>query len=157
NPELKIIISNTTEAGIVFDPEDTDKDLLSGSFPGKLTALLYRRFSFFEGDQAKGLVLIPCELIENNGGKLKETVLQYARLWNLPWCFLDWIAHQNIFCNTLVDRIVPGFPETNTEDIQKKLGYKDELMVMAEPFHFWAIEGPAPVQAVFPADTIGLD
>src|SRR5690606_30107702 len=77
-PELKIVISNTTEAGIVFDPNDTDKDLLPGSFPGKLTALLYRRYSFFKGDQEKGIIFIPCELIENNGGKLKETILQYA-------------------------------------------------------------------------------
>lgn len=157
NPDLRFVVSNTTEAGIVFDPKDTDREQAPLTFPGKLTALLYRRFVYFEGKGDKGLILIPCELIENNGIKLKEAVLQYADLWRLPEEFTRWITDRNIFCNTLVDRIVPGFPEEDSETIQQSLGYKDELMVVAEPFHFWAIEGPASVAAEFPADTVGLD
>ncbi len=157
NPDLRFVISNTTEAGIFFDPNDIDKEVVPGSFPAKLTALLYRRFTFFDGSKTKGLIIIPCELIENNGGKLKEAILQYADLWNLPQEFINWMEDHNIFCNTLVDRIVPGFPPENTKEIQDKLGYKDELMVMAEPFHLWAIEGPESLEREFPAGELGLE
>lgn len=157
NPDLRFVISNTTEAGIFFDPNDIDKKVVPGSFPAKLTALLYRRFTFFEGSKTKGLIIIPCELIENNGGKLKEAILQYADLWNLPQDFINWIQNHNTFCNTLVDRIVPGFPQENTKEIQDKIGFKDELMVMAEPFHLWVLEGPELLEREFPAGEVGLE
>lgn len=156
NPDLRFVISNTTEAGIYFDPNDIDREKTPGSFPAKLTAFLYRRFTAFEGSKGKGLIIIPCELIENNGGKLKEAILQYIHLWNLPHDFLSWIENHHTFCNTLVDRIVPGFPQENVEKIQNSLGFRDELMVMAEPFHLWAIEGPESIREEFPVEKIGL-
>jgi len=157
HPDLRFVISNTTEAGIYFDPNDRDREITPGSFPAKLTAFLYRRYTYFKGDKEKGLIIIPCELIENNGGKLKEVILQYAGLWNLPQEFVSWIEDQNPFCNTLVDRIVPGFPQENVRKIQETLGFKDEMMVMAEPFHLWVIEGPTFVEEEFAAGNIGLE
>src|SRR5690606_17848421 len=157
NPELRFVVSNTTEAGIYFDPNDIHSEAVPASFPGKLTALLYRRFVHFERKNDKGLVIIPCELIEDNGIKLKNTVLQYANLWNLGEGFIQWIDDHNHFCNTLVDRIVPGFPQENAEEIQKKLGFRDEMMVMAEPFHLWVIEGPSLLEKEFPVGKVGLE
>lgn len=157
NPELRLMVSNTTEAGIYFDLKDEQPGMVPISFPGKLTALLYRRFLVFQGDPAKGLIHLPCELIEQNGQKLKETILQYAHLWNLGTPFENWINDHNIFCNTLVDRIVPGFPRENAQEISEKIGFKDDLMVMAEPFHLWIIEGDPSLEREFPIGETGLD
>ncbi|WP_194976563.1 tagaturonate reductase [Aquiflexum lacus] len=156
NEDLKFVVSNTTEAGITFDSNDTCFDSLPLTFPGKLTALLYHRFKAFSGDPSKGLVMIPCELIDKNGIQLKSAVLDYAKLWNLPTSFANWINDRNVFCNTLVDRIVPGFPKDNIVEIQNELVYKDNLVVVAEPFHFWVIEGPENLQEIFPARKAGL-
>lgn len=156
NPYLQFVISNTTEAGIAFDAADQHMDSLPNSFPGKLTALLYHRFTHFGGAPDKGLYLIPCELIEKNGEQLRDTVLAYARHWNLPDAFTAWVEEHNSFCNTLVDRIVPGFPKENIQEIQQQLGYADNLVVKAEPFHLWVIEAPAAVKAAFPAEEAGL-
>lgn len=156
NPELEFIISNTTEAGIAFNKADTDINTLPGSFPGKLTALLYHRFTFFNGAPEKGLNIIPCELIEKNGDKLKEIILEYIKVFNLPDEFREWIIANNIFFNTLVDRIVPGFPKDNIKEIQKQLDFEDNLVVKAEPFHLWVIEGPESVRTKFPVDKAGL-
>ena len=155
-PSLKFIISNTTEAGIAFEEGDTTPDTIPNSFPGKLTALLYHRFKHFNGAADKGLNIIPCELIDKNGAALRETVLQFASHWNLPQEFSKWISDSNIFCNTLVDRIVPGFPRDTIKEIQQDLGYEDKLVVKAEPFHLWVIEGPASVKADFPTEKAGL-
>src|SRR5690606_33910375 len=95
NPDLRFVVSNTTEAGIYFDPNDIKSEAVPNSFPGKLTALLYRRFTHFRGKEDKGLIIIPCELIEDNGGKLKNTLHQYAELWNLGEDFLQWIDNHN--------------------------------------------------------------
>jgi tagaturonate reductase len=157
NPDLRFVISNTTEAGILFDPNDKEREVVPGSFPAKLTALLYHRFNHFGGSKTKGLIMIPCELIEENGVKLKKAILQYGELWNLPQDFAQWLEDAFIFCNTLVDRIVPGFPEENTDTIQERLGFKDELMVMAEPFHLWVLEGSASLENEFPAGKLGLE
>jgi len=158
NPELEFVISNTTEAGIYVDDKDTDYQNCPRSFPGKLTALLYRRYTNFFGATDKGLTIIPCELIEDNGGKLKAAVLQYSRQWNLSEDFDSWVESSLTFCNTLVDRIVPGFPDENSREIQKELGFEDKLMVVAEPFHFWAIEAPASLKDSFPVGKVkGLD
>ncbi|MBT1685803.1 tagaturonate reductase [Dawidia soli] len=156
NPDLRFIVSNTTEAGIAFHAPDADPDTLAESFPGKVTQLLYHRFQTFHDDAEKGLILIPCELIEKNGDKLRETVLQYADHWKLPAAFKQWIQTANTFCNSLVDRIVPGFPKDTIHEIQQAVGYTDNLVVTAEPFHLWVIEAPTSVQQAFPADQAGL-
>lgn len=157
NPDLRFIISNTTEAGIAHSKTDRLEDSPQKSFPGKLTALLYRRFQTFEGDLDKGLILIPCELIDRNGDNLKRIVLQHANDWDLDNGFVDWIEKANIFCNTLVDRIVPGYPRDKVETLTQELGYKDNLIVEGEQFHLWVIEGPESIQQEFPAKECGLN
>jgi tagaturonate reductase len=157
NPDLRFIISNTTEAGIAFNEKDTTPEILPHSFPGKLTALLFRRFQFFNGASDKALTIIPCELIDKNGDELRRVILQYIQHWNLPAEFRQWITNHTTFCNTLVDRIVPGFPKETIREIQQQLGFDDNLVVTAEPFHLWVIEGSEQVKHNFPADKAGLD
>src|SRR5688572_2576571 len=157
NPDLEFIVSNTTESGIAFNSSDSDPAVLAESFPGKVTQLLFRRFKYFNGDHKKGLILLPCELIEKNGDTLRKVILDYAKLWNLGNDFIQWINSANIFCNTLVDRIVPGFPRDTIQEIQATIGYEDNLVVQAEPFHLWVIEGPAIVQQQLPTAKAGLD
>lgn len=157
NPSLRFIVSNTTEAGIAFNPSDTRPDVLADSFPGKVTQLLWHRYKFFEGDKKYGCIFLPCELIDKNGDTLKSTIYEFAALWNLPKGFVDWLHHANTFCNTLVDRIVPGFPKENIREIQEAIGYEDQLVVQAEPFHLWVIDGPDTVQEEFPARAAGLN
>jgi tagaturonate reductase len=156
NPHLEFVISNTTEAGIVFDPKDNDPFSLPASFPGKVTALLYHLFNYFNGVEDKGLTFIPCELIERNGEALRDIILQYCHHWNLPNNFRNWVQQSNSFCNTLVDRIVPGFPKDSITELEQQIGYSDPLMVMAEPFHLWVIEAPDHVRHAFPGDKAGL-
>lgn len=141
NPNLEFIFSNTTEAGIEFDENDKSSNKTPKSFPGKLTGLLYNRFRYFDGDPPKELTIIPCELIDRNGERLKECVLKYAEYWSLPLQFKEWIEKKVVFCNSLVDRIVPGFPSNQIDKIQEQIGYEDNLVVKAEPFHLWVIEG----------------
>lgn len=155
--ELRFVVSNTTEAGIAFDENDKLDDQPQNSFPGKLTALLYHRFQAFNGDKEKGLIMIPCELIDRNGEKLKNVVLQYVRLWNLGDEFVQWLEEANTFCCSLVDRIVPGYPRDTIDEITEELGYEDQLVVVGEQFHLWVIEGPAWVANEFPADKAGLE
>ncbi|WP_010134031.1 tagaturonate reductase [Ochrovirga pacifica] len=157
NPDLRFMISNTTEAGIAYNAEDKLDDAPQTSFPGKLTALLYKRFQTFNGASDKGLILIPCELIDKNGDNLKKIILQYAADWNLGEAFVNWIENDNIFCNSLVDRIVPGYPRDKMDAITKELGYKDNLVVEGEQFHLWVIEGPASVKEEIPAEACGLN
>lgn len=157
NPELKFVLSNTTEAGIVFDEKDKLEDKPQNSYPGKLTALLYHRYVTFNGDKHKGLIIIPCELINKNGEKLKEIILKYAQIWNLEAGFTNWINEANTFCNSLVDRIVPGYPKDKIDEITKELGYEDQLVVEAEQFHLWVIEGPEWIKDEFPAEKCGLN
>jgi len=157
NPELRFVISNTTEAGISYNENDTLNDSPQPSFPGKLTALLYKRFQTFKGASDKGLIVIPCELIDRNGDNLKRIILQYAKDWKLGNDFIEWINDDNIFCNTLVDRIVPGYPRDKMEAITKELGYKDNLVVEGEQFHLWVIEGPETVKEEFPSEACGLN
>jgi len=157
NPNLRFVISNTTEAGINYDVTDKLQDTPQKSFPGKLTALLYKRFKHFGGASDKGLIIIPCELIDRNGDNLKKIILQFAKDWNLGEAFVQWINEDNIFCNTLVDRIVPGYPRDKMDSITEALGYKDNLVVEGEQFHLWVIEGPKTVKEEFPADACGLN
>ncbi|MGA9650438.1 tagaturonate reductase [Pedobacter sp.] len=157
NPHLRFAISNTTEAGISYNENDRLNDAPPSSYPAKLTALLYKRFQAFGGASDKGMIIIPCELIDRNGDNLKRIILQYASDWSLGDEFVAWINEDNIFCNTLVDRIVPGYPKDKMEAITKELGYKDNLVVEGEQFHLWVIEGPESVKEEFPAGVCGLN
>lgn len=136
-PDCRFIISNTTEAGIAFSADDKFDDRPAKSFPAKLTQLLYKRYQA----GLNGFVILACELIDDNGIKLKEFVLKYAQLWNLEQSFADWIMAENTFCNTLVDRIVTGYPKDEAESIFSEIGYEDKLLDTAEPYHLWVIEG----------------
>lgn len=156
-PEMRFVISNTTEAGIAFDPSCRLEDAPASSYPGKLTQLLYRRFKTFGGDMSKGLIIFPCELIFLNGHKLKETIYQYIELWNLGEEFKTWFEKACGVYATLVDRIVPGFPRKDIDAIKEKLQYDDNLVVQAEIFHLWVIEAPQEVAKEFPADRAGLN
>ncbi len=157
NPEMRFIISNTTEAGIEYVPSDRLEDRPQSSFPGKLTAWLYHRYSFFQGDEGKGMLVLPCELIEDNGGKLKEIVLQHAKNWELGAGFEIWIEKANVFYNTLVDRIVPGYPKERELELWEELGYRDLFMVESEWFHLWVIEGTGEIETEFPAAKASLN
>ncbi|MBU7591559.1 tagaturonate reductase [Metabacillus halosaccharovorans] len=157
NPDLRFIISNTTEAGIQFHEEDLLTDRPQSSFPGKLTALLYERYQVFHGEKDKGFIIFPCELIEDNGKELKKIVLAYADAWKLESGFSDWVEEANTFCNTLVDRIVPGYPKDSIQDKTDELGYIDKLIVVGEQFHLFVIEGPSFIKEEFPAAQAGLN
>ncbi|WP_052092228.1 tagaturonate reductase [Paenibacillus sp. FSL H7-0357] len=151
--ELEFITSNTTEAGIAYHPGDLAGGTPPKSFPAKLTALLHRRFQLGK----KGFVIIPCELIDRNGEKLRQIVQQYAAEWNLGEAFLQWLEQENTFCCSLVDRIVPGYPRDKAAELEAELGYLDNLMVTAEPFLFWVIEGPAWLAEKLPLAEAGLN
>ncbi|MGB2579485.1 tagaturonate reductase [Elusimicrobium simillimum] len=152
NPELEVVISNTTEAGISYKEEDKITDTPPSSFPAKMTAFLYERFKAFNGDNTKGLLFLPTELIDYNGAELKKYILQYTAAWNLPAEFAAWVEAACKFTNTLVDRIVPGYPKDKTEvdALEKELGYTDELLVTAEPFNIWVIEGKQEWKDILP-------
>jgi tagaturonate reductase len=141
NPELKIILSNTTETGIVLVEDDRADAAPPSSFPGKLLSFLLARYNAFEGSEDSGMVIVPTELIPGNGTKLKSIVNQLAVNNNLDKDFISWLNTANDFCNSLVDRIVPGKPPAaEHKQLESKLGYEDDLMVMAETFGLWAIE-----------------
>lgn len=157
NPEIRFVISNTTEAGIAFDPSCRLEDSPASSYPGKLTQLLYRRYRHFGGDKSKGLIIFPCELIFLNGKELKKCIRQYIELWGLEEGFRDWFETAcGVYC-TLVDRIVPGYPKDTIDQIHERIGYDDHLVVKAEIFHLWVIEAPESVAEEFPADKAGLN
>ncbi len=137
NPDFRFIISNTTEAGIKYVPENRFDDKPASSFPAKLTQLLYARYK----SGLSGFVIFACELIENNAKQLKNCVLRYAEQWNLGDAFALWIDNENTFCNTLVDRIVTGYPHDEAEELCKKIGYSDKLLNTGEIYHLWVIEG----------------
>jgi tagaturonate reductase len=149
SPELALVVSNTTETGITLDPEDRPDLNPPRSFPGKLTAVLFERAQTFDYDPSKGLIILPCELIEANGDTLRRTVQVQAERWGLGEAFAAWLGEANRFCNTLVDRIVPGTPD-DPEDLYHTLGYRDALLTVAEPYRLWAIEGDADFRARFP-------
>lgn len=157
NPDLRFIISNTTEAGIAYNPKDRLDDKPPASFPGKLTVLLYKRFKTFNGEPSKGFVIIPCELIERNGDNLKRIVLQLTTEWGLEKEFIDWLEKSNFFLNTLVDRIVTGYPRDEVQKLTDELGYKDNLINTAEIFHLWVIEGDKRFSEEIPFTQAGLN
>jgi tagaturonate reductase len=145
NADMQVIISNTTEVGIALVKDDTTNAIPPVSFPGKLLAFLHRRYIAFNGDPARGMVIIPTELIVDNGQKLKAILLELASLNHLEAAFITWLIEANHFCNSLVDRIVPGkLPEAEKEAFVKEFGYTDELMIMSESYSLWAIETASP-------------
>jgi tagaturonate reductase len=148
--ELQFIVSNTTEAGIEFIESDTPDMQPPVSFPAKLTVLLYERFKHFNGDASKGVTIIPCELIDYNSETLKKYILQYVDLWKLEDAFKTWVSDACTYHSTLVDRIVPGYPRAEIEEYNSKLDYQDNLIVAAEPFFLWAIEGGDDLKAKLP-------
>ncbi len=165
-PDVRFVISNTTEAGIAFDPACRLNDAPPSSYPGKLTQLLYHRFRAFNGDPAKGLIIMPCELIFQNGHHLVDCIRKYIELWKEDLgadfeAFRQWFEQSCYVCATLVDRIVPGFPRKDIDAIQQKVGYADQMVVQAEAFHLWVIETAPnlPIEQLaqeFPADKAGL-
>ena len=157
NPDARFVISNTTEAGIAFDPACRLSDKPASSYPGKLTQLLYHRYNHFNGDHSKGLIILPCELIFLNGKELRKCIYQYIELWQLPEGFKMWFEQScGVYC-TLVDRIVPGYPKDTISQIHERIGYEDKLVVKGEVFHLWVIEAPESVAREFPADKAGLN
>jgi tagaturonate reductase len=149
NENLTFIFSNTTEAGIAIDNKDRFDATPPRSFPSKITRLLYHRYKTFNGELSKALHIIPCELIDTNGSKLKEAILKLCKNWQLENDFVFWI-HQNHFYNTLVDRIVPGYPKKDLEFYKKDLPFDDQLIVSCEPFFLWVIEGNSKLLEIFP-------
>ncbi|MBE6590021.1 MAG: tagaturonate reductase [Ruminococcaceae bacterium] len=149
NPDARFIISNTTESGIEFRETDKATDAPPAAFPAKLTLLLKRRFDVGLG----GFVFLPCELIDRNGDNLKKTVLQYARHWGIGEAFEAWIERENVFCNTLVDRINTGYPKEETFD----LGYEDQMINTSEYFHLWVIETEYDLERELPFSRAGLN
>lgn len=148
NPDLQVVISNTTEVGIQLVQDDI-KQSPPVSFPGKLLAFLYERFKVFNGDKTKGLVIVPTELITDNGKKLEHILFELAHLNALEMPFIDWLENHNTICNSLVDRIVPGKPDAATKAaITEGVGYEDNLMTMSESYLLWAIKGDEKVKSV---------
>lgn len=147
NPDFRFVISNTTEAGICFNENDRPENGARVSFPAKVTMLLKRRFDL----GLTGFIFLPCELIDKNGENLKECILKYAQLWNFGKDFEKWAENENIFCNTLVDRINTGYPK------DENLGYDDKMLNTSEYFHLWVIEGCNGLFAELPFDKCGLN
>ena len=149
DPELRFVVSNTTEAGISYVAEDKLTDTPPRSFPATVTTLLYRRFTL----GLRGFLFLPCELIDKNGENLKKIILQYAKDWELGADFIAWVESENIFCNTLVDRIVTGYP--HGEEIARK--NDDKMLDTSELFHLWVIEGPGSILSELPFDRTSLN
>ena len=159
---LRFVVSNTTEAGIVYDDTDKFEYNPPKTFPGKLTKFLYHRFETFKGDMNKGLVMLPVELIDDNGIMLKKCVMQLIELWGLSDEFKTWVNEACIFTSTLVDRIVTGYPKATEQEEWEKFGYIDNIMVTGEPFALWVIESDKDIREELPldkamADMVGMD
>ncbi len=158
NPDLELIISNTTEAGIEYKEGAFTPYSCPDSFPAKLTCWLYKRFSHFKGAADKGMIIMPCELINYNGSRLKECILEHACEWKLEPEFTVWINESNTFLSTLVDRIVPGYPRDDIQEITAEIGYKDNLVDTGEIFHLLVVEGAdSAIQQRLPFTQTGLN
>ena len=157
SPDLRFIVSNTTEAGIRYG-QDNVKDLVPATFPGKVTSLLWRRFKHFNADPSKGVIFIPCELIEDNGSTLREIVIRHAKEANFGDDFISWVNDCCVFVDTLVDRIVSGAP-ANPEETKAMLKADDNAVVVGELYHLWAIggNGVEKLRKELPLDKAGLN
>ncbi len=156
-PSVRFVVSNTTEAGIADVEEAFVPDCCPQSFPAKVASLLHARFRALGGAGAPGLVFLPCELIEANGTNLRRIVLQHAERWKLGTDFVTWLKESNYFLDTLVDRIVPGYPAAEADKLCIEWGYEDCLIAAAEPFHIWVIQGPVALAEEFPLHKAGLN
>ena len=156
-PAIRYVVSNTTESGIRLNNEDRFDDHPPQEFPAKLTRWLYHRYVHFNGAPSAGCVFLPCELLEANGDALLHAILDQADAWRLDRNFMRWIKECNIFCNTLVDRIVPGIQKDQLPSVWQELGYKDAMATEGEPYHLWAIEAPESVRQELPLDQTGLN
>lgn len=152
NKDLRFITCNTTEAGIVYDPSCQLNDTPAHSYPAKLTQFLYARWK----QNLPGFIILACELIDNNGKELEKFVLQHAKDWNLEEEFIEWIQNENIFCSTLVDRIVTGYPRQEADHLNEENGYIDQTLDTGEIFGVWVIEGPQSIAKEFPFKEAGL-
>jgi tagaturonate reductase len=149
SPDMQIIFSNTTEVGIQYVANDPISAGCPNSYPAKLLAFLHARWQFFDGASTAGMVIIPTELIINNGDVLKGIILRLAADHSLPATFISWLNESNHFCNSLVDRIVPGSPDSATSTgILSRLAYEDSLMIISEVYSLWAIQGGAEVKKI---------
>lgn len=157
SPDLRFVVSNTTEAGIRYEPDDVLSHI-PATFPGKVTNMLYQRYVHFDGDPDKGLIFLCCELIEDNGTMLRRHVLRHAKEAGLPQGFVSWVENACIFCDTLVDRIVPGFPSDSIDSVKAEIGYDDNAVTVGELYHLWVIGGKdwEKVQAELPLHKSGL-
>lgn len=152
NPDLRFLASNTTEAGIAYDPACKFDDRPPSSFPAKLTRFMYERFRLFGAEKGKGFVILSCELIDHNGQELRRCVEKYIADWRLGDDFAAWVRDENVFCSTLVDRIVTGYPRGEAEALNEANGYVDNVIDTGECFGFWVIEGPQSI-----VKELGLD
>lgn len=157
NPDLRFMISNTTEAGIAYRPVPRPEGRCPETFPAKVAWFLYERHNRFAGAPDKGLIVLPCELIEENGAALLRCVLRHAADWGLGPEFAGWVERSNHFCDTLVDRIVPGHPRDEMEALEAKLGFADPMLVASEIFHLWVIRGDPEVKRELPFEAAGLN
>ena len=153
---LRFIVSNTTEAGIVLDPSDRFELTPPKTYPGKLTKFLFERAEAFDYAPDKGLIMLPVELIDDNGIELERCVKALASAWQLGERFAAWLESACVFASTLVDRIVTGYPKEDAEELWARLGYEDRLLVTAEPFGLWVIESQRDISAELPLDRCGL-
>ncbi len=154
--DIRFIVCNTTEAGIQYDPACQKDDVPAASYPGKLTQWLYRRYQKFGQVEGKGVIILSCELIDNNGKELEKCVGQYVEQWGLGDDFAAWLKKEVVFCSTLVDRIVPGYPRADAAQICEELGYQDNLLDVGEFFGLWVIEGPQWMKKELPFEEAGL-
>lgn len=153
NPDLRFIVSNTTEAGIEYKSGQSADDFAGTTFPGRLTMFLKKRFDA----GLPGFIFLPCELIDRNGDCLKSCILKYAADWNYGQAFCNWIENENVFTNTLVDRIVTGYPRDNAAEMCEQYGVQDNIIDTAEIFHLWVIEGDQKLAEEIPFHKIGLN
>lgn len=156
-PAIRFLFSNTTESGLRLADEDRLKTTPPASFPAKLCRWLYERYQHFDGSPDSGCVIIPCELIEDNGQLLRHLLMECAEQWQLELDFIRWVVKSNVFCNTLVDRIIPGVRKDKLPSVWEELGYEDRLVTEGEPYHIFVIEGPKEVGAELPLDKVGLN
>lgn len=156
-PEVRYLFSNTTESGLRLADEDQLEDTPPTSFPAKLCRWLYERYQHFDGSPERGCVIIPCELIEDNGQLLRHLVIECAEDWRLSLSFIRWVVKSNTFCNTLVDRIIPGVSKDKLPQVWEELGYEDQLVTEGEPYHIFVIEAPREVGEQLPLDKAGLN